>query len=76
MYVLIESSEISMENKSRLFIIPVEMENREPIDIARDAADKIGLLMDLLVKSLKHSINGPPERRVKQTDYHKDGHAR
>ena len=25
--------------------------------------------------SLKHSINGPPERRVKQTDHHKDGHA-
>lgn len=42
-----------MENKSRLFIIPVEMENREPIDIARDSADKIGLLMDLLVKQMK-----------------------
>ena len=27
------------------------------------------------VSSLKHSINGPPERRVKQTDHHKDGHA-
>lgn len=53
MYVLIESSEISMENKSKLFIIPVEMENREPIDIARDAADKIGLLLDLLVKQMK-----------------------
>ena len=26
-------------------------------------------------KSLKHSINSPPERRVKQTDHHKDGHA-
>ena len=25
--------------------------------------------------SLKHSINGPPERKVKQTDHHKDGHA-
>lgn len=25
--------------------------------------------------SLKHSINSPPERRVKQTDHHKDGHA-
>ena len=25
--------------------------------------------------SLKHSINGPPERRVKQTDHHRDGQA-
>ena len=42
-----------MENKSKLFVIPVEMEKREPIDIARDAADKIGVLMDLLVKQMK-----------------------
>ena len=42
-----------MENKSKLFVIPVEMENREPIDIARDAAEKIGLLMDLLVTQMK-----------------------
>lgn len=27
-------------------------------------------------ESLKHSINGPPERRVKQTDHHKDGYTR
>ena len=27
-------------------------------------------------ESLKHSINGPPERRVKQTDHRKDGQSR
>ncbi len=26
------------------------------------------------VESLKHLINGPPERMVKQTDHHEDGH--
>lgn len=27
------------------------------------------------MESLKHSINGPPERRAKQTDHHRDGQA-
>ena len=39
-----------MENQSRLFVIPVEMENRDPKDIARDADERIVLLMDMLVK--------------------------
>nr|MBQ4455519.1 hypothetical protein [Clostridia bacterium] len=42
-----------MEKKSKLFVIPVDMEDREPIDIARDAAEKIGLLMDMLVKQMQ-----------------------
>ena len=42
-----------MDNKTKLFVIPIEIENREPIDIAKDAAEKIGLLMDLLLKHMK-----------------------
>lgn len=39
-----------MENDNRLFVITVDMENRDPKDIARDAAIKICDLMDQLVK--------------------------
>lgn len=42
-----------MENKSKLFVIPVEMENRDPKDVARDAAERIVLLMDMLVKQMQ-----------------------
>ena len=39
-------------DKDRIFVIPLNMENRDPKDIARDAANKIGLLMDQLMKQM------------------------
>ena len=36
----------------------------------------IDFLEDHEGESLKHSNNGPPERKVKQTDQHKDGYTR
>ena len=42
-----------MKDNSRLFVIPVDMENRDPEDIARDAAEKIGALFDRLVAQMK-----------------------
>lgn len=40
-----------MENNNKLFVIPVDMENRDPQDIARDAANKIVALMEQMNKS-------------------------
>ena len=48
-----------MENDNKLFVIPVDMENRNPQDIARDAANKIVLLMDQLMKQM----NGNQEQQ-------------
>ena len=48
-----------MENGNNLFVIPVDMENRNPQDIARDAANKIVLLMDQLMKQM----NGNQEQQ-------------
>jgi len=44
-----------MENNNKLFVIPVDMENRDPQDIARDAANKIVVLMDQLMKQMNKS---------------------
>ena len=41
-----------MENNNKLFVIPVDMENRDPQDIARDASKQIVLLMDQLMKQM------------------------
>ena len=44
-----------MENNNKLFVIPVDMENRVPQDIARDAANKIVALMDQLMEQMNKS---------------------
>ena len=49
-----------MENDNKVFVIPVDMENRNPQDIARDAANKIVLLMDQLMKQM----NGNQEQQT------------
>ena len=49
-----------MENNNKLFVIPVDMENRDPQDIARDAANKIVALMDQLMKQM----NGNQEQQT------------
>ena len=41
-----------MENNNKLFVIPVDMENRDSQDIARDASKQIVLLMDQLMKQM------------------------
>lgn len=41
-----------MENNNKLFVIPLDMENRDPQDIARDASKQIVLLMDQLIKQM------------------------
>ena len=51
-----------MKDNSRLFVIPVDMENRDPEDIARDAAEKIGALFDRLIAQMNE------EQEKKETE--------
>lgn len=40
---------MDQENKN-IFVLEVDMDNREPVDIARDAANQIAALFDRLVE--------------------------
>lgn len=42
-----------MKDENRLFVIPVAMENRDPDDIAREAAQRFCSLFDHLVAQQK-----------------------
>ena len=42
-----------LDESNRLFAVEVDMENRSPEDIARDAALQIGELFDSLIKEQK-----------------------
>ncbi len=41
----------NLDDSNRLFAVEVDMENRTPKEIAKDAALQIGALFDMLIKS-------------------------
>ena len=43
----------NLDESNRLFVVEVDMENRSPEEIARDAALQIGALFDRLIKEKK-----------------------
>ena len=47
----------SLDESNRLFAVEVDMENRTPEEIAKDAALQIGALFDMLIKEQREKDN-------------------
>lgn len=47
----------NLDDSNRLFAVEVDMENRTPEEIAKDAALQIGALFDMLIKEQREKDN-------------------
>ena len=47
----------NLDDLNRLFAVEVDMENRTPEEIAKDAALQIGALFDMLIKEQREKDN-------------------
>ena len=47
----------NLDDSNRLFAVEVDMENRTPEEIAKDAALQIGTLFDMLIKEQREKDN-------------------
>ena len=61
-----------MKNENRLFVIPLEMENHNPEDITREAAQQICSLFDLLIEQQKQEKAERKVHHEKPCEYTED----